>query len=86
VLNKYAIELQFTSEGVPVKVQSETVAHMVLKNRVTHTKEKVQGLLCLHHCNFPEVYSTINAENVMVVKVECCCEDFLKIVDTRFHV
>lgn len=84
--NKYSIELQFTSEGVPLKVASETVARIVLKNRVTHTKEKVQGLLCPYHCNFPEVYPAINAENELVVTIECCCEDFLKIVDTRFHV
>lgn len=91
---EYNIDIELSDGGKLIRASKarDFVNAFIIKRQERLVREQVQGLLCPEHFNFPEVghtVATIQQEtrpiSVVVIRVRCCCEDFLNQVDKRFH-
>jgi hypothetical protein len=83
---EYCIDIEMTDGGKLITSDKSTdfVYKYLVRLEVMKTQEKVSGLICFDHHNFPIIEPTISKE-LIVIRIRCCCEKFLNLVDQRYH-
>lgn len=91
---EFCIDIELSDGGKLIRADKarDFVNAFIIKRQERLVREQVQGLICFQHHNFPVVEHTVatimqatGPLNIVVIRVRCCCEEFLNIVDKRFH-
>lgn len=84
-MKEYIIEIEMADAGhlfTEDNVNDFVIRHLVNIEEMK-TRERVSGLMCSAHFNFPEVAWGIS-RGLIVIKVKTCCKEFSDIIDKRF--
>jgi hypothetical protein len=91
---EYQILIEMTDGGklLTSDKKDDFIYKYLVRTEVMKTRELIAGLICFAHHNFPVVDDIITTiyykgepREAIVIRVTCCCEKFLNIIETRFH-
>lgn len=84
---KYCIDIEMTDGGklITSDQANDFITKYVVNQQVAATRQRVARLICFTHYEFPDVETANSDSGALVIRVKCCCNEFLEVIDQRFQ-